>query len=154
MKAFKVFVFGLLYGWFLKFAMDKIYGKNTIQMLSEENTSLQDYIRSLETQLHSKTPESQSAARPVARPATPPLQQSRPNKTNTRKDDLKLINGIGPALEKRLNDTGIYTFADLVQLTPEELEARLGNPKRVATADLIEQAKGLQNNNEAGTGAP
>src|SRR5687768_11503968 len=151
MKAFKVFVFGLLYGWFLKFAMDRIYGKNTIQMLSEENTSLQDYIRSLETQLHSKTPESQSAARP----ATPPIQQSRPNKTNTRKDDLKLINGIGPALEKRLNDTGIYTFADLVQLTPEELEARLVNPRRVATADLIEQARELQinTNNEAETGA-
>lgn len=151
MKAFKVFVFGLLYGWFLKFAMDKIYGKNAIQVLTEENTSLQEYIRSLEAQQHSKTPASQSAARPVAQPATPPVEQSRPNKINTRKDDLKLISGIGPALEKRLNDTGIHTFADLVQLTPEELEARLGNPKRVATADLIEQAKELQNNNEAGT---
>ena len=28
MKAFKVFLFGLLYGWFLKLAIDRIYGGN------------------------------------------------------------------------------------------------------------------------------
>jgi predicted flap endonuclease-1-like 5' DNA nuclease len=99
----------------------------------------QDRIRSLEVQTQPKSLEAKS----VARPAAQPVEQSRPNKTNQRRDDLKLINGIGPALEKRLNDTGIYTFADLVQLTSEELEARLGNPRRVATADLIEQAREL-----------
>jgi predicted flap endonuclease-1-like 5' DNA nuclease len=139
MKAFKVFVFGLLYGWFLKFALDKIYQKNAMQVLASENISLQEYIRSLEAQLHPGTRAAQSPARPVAQP----MEQQRPVETNTRKDDLQSINGIGPALERRLNDTGIYTFAGLARLTPEELEARLGNPRRVATADLIEQAKEL-----------
>ena len=37
-------------------------------------------------------------------------------------DDLKIINGIGPAFEKRLNALGIHTYADLVALTDEKIE--------------------------------
>ncbi|MCB0037887.1 MAG: DUF4332 domain-containing protein [Anaerolineales bacterium] len=40
---------------------------------------------------------------------------------NNRKDDLKLINGIGPAYEKRLNEAGITTFADLSHYVPERV---------------------------------
>ena len=113
--------------------------RHRIQAYANENSFLKDRIRSLELQTRPKSLETKS----VARPASQPVEQSGPIQTNKRKDDLKLINGIGPALERRLNDTGIYTFADLVRLTPEELEARLGNPRRVATADLIEQARAL-----------
>ncbi len=35
------------------------------------------------------------------------------------KDDLTLISGIGPAIERKLNDLGIYSFEQLSQLTPE-----------------------------------
>lgn len=38
-------------------------------------------------------------------------------------DDLKVINGIGPAFEKRLNAMGIFTFADLAAMTPEKAAA-------------------------------
>ena len=41
-------------------------------------------------------------------------------------DDLKVINGIGPAYERRLNDAGIHTFAALAQQSPEELRSITG----------------------------
>jgi len=139
MKAIGAFLLGLFTGWLVKSMIAEADLRHHIQAVASENTFLKDRIRSLEIQTRPKSLETKSVARPV----TQPVEQPTPIKTDTRKDDLKLINGIGPALEKRLNDTGIYTFADLVQLTPEELEARLGNPRRVATADLIEQAKEL-----------
>jgi predicted flap endonuclease-1-like 5' DNA nuclease len=139
MKAIGAFLLGLFTGWLVKTMVADADLRHRIRAFADENSFLKDRIRSLEVQTKPKSLETKSAARP----ATQPVEQPRPVKTNTRKDDLKLINGIGPALEKRLNDTGIHTFADLVQLTPEELEARLGNPRRVATADLIEQAKAL-----------
>lgn len=42
-------------------------------------------------------------------------------------DDLKKIKGIGPVIAKRLNQAGIYTFAQLADLTLDELEEALGN---------------------------
>ena len=40
---------------------------------------------------------------------------------STKKDDLKAINGVGPAFEKRLNALGINTYADLTSLTDEKI---------------------------------
>ena len=36
------------------------------------------------------------------------------------KDDLKLIKGIGPFIEKKLNSIGIYTFAQISKFTSED----------------------------------
>ena len=36
-------------------------------------------------------------------------------------DDLTQISGIGPAYARRLNEAGITTFADLANLSPEEV---------------------------------
>ncbi len=133
MKAFKVFIFGLLYGWFVKSAIDRIYRRNAIEDLRNENASLREYIRSLETKLQPKSLESKSVRRTVAQPE--------PVQTGTAKDDLKVIKGIGPAIEKKLNNAGIHTFDALAQLTAEELENILGNTRRlVKEDDLIAQA--------------
>lgn len=40
----------------------------------------------------------------------------------SNKDDLKKIKGIGPKLEKMLNDIGVYTFAQLSKFTDAEYE--------------------------------
>ncbi len=134
MKAFKVFMLGLLYGWFAKFAIDRIYRDNEIQAIRNENASLKEYIRSLEIKLQAKPPESRPAARSVA--------PSEPVPAETGKDNLKVIKGIGPAIEKKLNDAGIYTYEALSQLTVEELETILGSTKRLVKdeAGLIAQA--------------
>src|SRR5262245_47898176 len=138
MKAFKVFIFGLLYGWFLKFALDRIYRGNEMEDIRNENASLKEYIRSLESKLQSKSLESKSV-RPTASQSQPaPIQ------TGSEKDDLKVIKGIGPAIEKKLNNAGIHTFEALAQLSIEELENILGSTKRlVQEGNLIAQAKKL-----------
>lgn len=42
-----------------------------------------------------------------------------------KKDDLKRIEGIGPKIEKMLNDDLIYTWADLADAPVERLKATL-----------------------------
>ena len=139
MRAFKVFIFGLLYGWALKIAFDRIYRENDMEDILNENRSLKESIRSLETQLEQKSLEAESAKRASSQSvaALPQTQES-------EKDNLKVIKGIGPAIEKKLNNAGIYTFAALARLSVEELENILGNARRLAReGDLIAQAQEL-----------
>jgi len=150
MRAFKVFVFGLLYGWFFKIAFDRIYRENDLEDLQNENESLRDTIRSLEMQLRSKSLESKSM-QPAAPPAlstetrAPRPETPAPKTRQSEKDDLKVIRGIGPAIERKLNDAGIRTFAALSQLSASDLENILGSQvKRLQDEnDLIKQAKRL-----------
>jgi hypothetical protein len=83
MKTFKVFIFGLLYGWFAKIAFDRIYRDNEIEDIRNENAALKEYIRSLETKLQPKSLESKSVKRTTGR--------AEPIPTGSRKDDLKVI---------------------------------------------------------------
>jgi predicted flap endonuclease-1-like 5' DNA nuclease len=148
MRAFKVFIFGLLYGWFFKIAFDRIYRENDMEDLRNENASLRDYIRSLEMQVQPKSLETKSVQRsapqalPVEAPATP---QAASVQGASEKDNLKVIRGIGPAIENKLNNAGIHTFEALARLSPSELENILGNVvKRLQDEnDLIAQARRL-----------
>ena len=136
MRAFKVFVFGLLYGWFIKVAFDRIYRENEIEDIRNENASLKEYIRTLESQLQSKPVQ----VPPVKVAPAEPM----PLATKSRKDDLQVIRGIGPVIEKKLNSAGIQTYEALSRLSAQELENILGNTRRlVEEADLIKQAKKL-----------
>ena len=61
-------------------------------------------------------------------------------------DDLKLITGVGPVLERNLNALGITTWAQVAKLTPEQIEAvegQLGFKGRVSRDRWIEQAEAL-----------
>ncbi len=137
MKALKVFILGLLYGWFAKMAIDRIYRDREVEDIRKENAALREYVRSLETRLQSKPAETGSTVQTT--------KQTAPVQTGTGKDDLKVIKGIGPAIEKKLNDAGIQTFEALAQLTAEELEAILGSTKRLVKdpGSLIAQAETL-----------
>lgn len=148
MRAFKVFVFGLLYGWFFKIAFDRIYHQNDMEDLQNENASLRDYIRSLEMQLQARSLETRSARMETSAPQAVPLKSAAPTPpatTTSEKDDLKLIKGVGPAIERKLNAAGIQTFAALSRLSAKDLENVLGNQvKRLQDEnDLIAQAKKL-----------
>lgn len=140
MRAFKVFIFGLLYGWFFKIAFDRIYRENEMDDIHNENASLREYIRTLEDRLTPMSLETRSTPQTeIPRVETPARRQ-----TTSEKDDLKRIKGIGPAIEKKLNNAGIYTYAALAQLSVGQLEEILGNTRRLAQeGNLIEQAKKL-----------
>lgn len=63
-------------------------------------------------------------------------------------DDLKLINGIGPAVEKRLNGVGVFTFAQLAVLSPADIAAAVADlsglsAERIMRQDWISQAHKL-----------
>ncbi|MAU12021.1 MAG: hypothetical protein CL607_19520 [Anaerolineaceae bacterium] len=59
----------------------------------------------------------QPAAKPAAAPAAKPIDPSRP----AQPDDLTMIEGIGPKSAQALYDAGVTTFAQVSQMSPEEL---------------------------------
>jgi predicted flap endonuclease-1-like 5' DNA nuclease len=72
------------------------------------------------------------------------------------KDDLKQIKGVGPAIEKTLNELGILLFdqiADMSEVEIDRVAQRLkGFRSRIYREDWIGQARDLQfrkNNNQS-----
>ncbi len=70
-------------------------------------------------------------------------------RTPTSNDDLQLISGIGPRLEKKLHDAGITSYWQIATLTPAEiadLEANIVRfSGRIERDDWIAQAQTLMN---------
>jgi len=64
-------------------------------------------------------------------------------------DDLKKVKGIGPQMEKTLNQIGIYSFAQVSKMTDKEydlLDSITGSfPGRAQRDDWAGQAKDLNN---------
>lgn len=70
------------------------------------------------------------------------------NREPLTRNDLKLINGIGPTVEKRLNGIGIYTFAQLATFSPADVAAVVADlsglsAERIIKQDWIGQARKL-----------
>jgi predicted flap endonuclease-1-like 5' DNA nuclease len=63
-------------------------------------------------------------------------------------DDLKLIKGVGPAIEKTLNDLGIYRFNQIAKMSEYDIDRvaqRLkGFRSRIYREDWVGQARSLQ----------
>lgn len=66
------------------------------------------------------------------------------------KDDLTQINGIGPYIEQKLNDIGIYTFEQLSKLSKKDIEIITEMidffPDRIDRDNWVGQAKALHFN--------
>ncbi len=61
-------------------------------------------------------------------------------------DDLSLLSGVGPVLEKKLREGGVTSFRQIAELTPEqakELDEKLGLGGRIEREEWVEQAKEL-----------
>jgi hypothetical protein len=54
-------------------------------------------------------------------------------------DDLKLINGIGPAVERRLHGIGTYTYAQLAALSPADIAAAVAGIGGLTSERIIKQ---------------
>ncbi|MCX8491457.1 MAG: hypothetical protein ORN54_10350, partial [Cyclobacteriaceae bacterium] len=63
------------------------------------------------------------------------------------RDDLKLISGIGPVIESKLNAIGIYTFKQISEFTPEIIDFVVTSIKffqdRIGRDNWIGQAAAL-----------
>jgi len=67
-------------------------------------------------------------------------------------DDLKVISGVGPALEGKLNGFGIYTYEQIANWNEENIAAfdqLLSFKGRIERDDWLKQAKDLMNNNDS-----
>ncbi len=69
------------------------------------------------------------------------------NASEANKDDLKLIKGIGPFIERKLNALGIYTFRQIANFTDEDVE-RITDvieffPSRIVRDNWVGQAGGF-----------
>lgn len=79
--------------------------------------------------------------------AKKPAAETETESTSTTGDDLKKINGVGPAFEKRLNALGIFTYDDLINLTDDKI-AELETKDSMTSLDQwhawMEEAKKLK----------
>ncbi len=68
-------------------------------------------------------------------PARPTPAAEAAAEAEAEADDLTVIKGIGPAIQQKLNNLGITTFADLARADPEgvaeRLDMRMASPNRV-----------------------
>ena len=90
-----------------------------------------------------KVPARKAAA---AKPVAPKVVTAKAEVASTSSDDLKKIPGIGPRLEKVLNDRGIARYDDLAGLSKaalKKLDDELGLEGRVIRDDWAGQAKVL-----------
>jgi NADH-quinone oxidoreductase subunit E len=81
----------------------------------------------------------------AARPTSPVDNRKSQPVVDTVPDDLKIIKGIGPVIERKLNESGIYTFEQLGNLTTAQLRRILGNSiERLSDEEsLLQQARDL-----------
>jgi predicted flap endonuclease-1-like 5' DNA nuclease len=124
-----IFLFALALGLLLWWLLSKLLGDR----LKEHSSELQDRINFLEGELEAcrnakistkgfsnadLDVSAVAAAAPVAAfAATTPIVN--------KKDDLKIVEGIGPKIEELCHNAGILTFADLADSTLEKLKAIL-----------------------------
>ncbi|MDE0589682.1 50S ribosomal protein L21 [Halocynthiibacter sp. C4] len=93
-------------------------------------------------------PAKKAAAKPAAKAEAkkPAAKKAAPKKAAaaTGADDLKKLSGVGPALEKKLLDAGITTFAQIAAWTDAdvaEFDEKLSFKGRIEREGWIEQAK-------------
>jgi len=119
-------VLGLLIGWLIEWVIDWFYWRRPRLQPAQKTAPLSAITAPQKTE-RSKTP-----------PAHP--------------DDLIAIKGIGPVISKRLNQSGIYTYEQLADLTLDEFEEALGDllQRFINERSILRQARELADKKKAG----
>jgi large subunit ribosomal protein L21 len=91
-------------------------------------------------------PKAETPAAEAAAPAAKPEVDSRGRIANLegKPDNLKKISGVGPVLEKKLHEAGIYFFWQVANLKEDQiadLEEEMSFPGRITRDEWIKQAE-------------
>lgn len=149
-----------------------LQAKQQVETLEQELRQYQDRYENLKTETDSirltadqlRNELAQERAREASllheveskRPTEQPSRYLKPEKARSRftpatwqaKDDLTLISGIGPAIQKKLNGLGIYTFQQICEFTPQDIDAVAAALKvfkgRIGRDNWIGQAAALR----------
>ncbi|HSK67051.1 MAG TPA: hypothetical protein VK888_08980 [Anaerolineales bacterium] len=126
MNIFITFILGVLVGWLIEWVIDFVYWRRRFAQM--ETKSVSGRLSETDT-MHQIQP-----AIPAA----------------SRRDDLKMIKGIGVVIERKLNEAEIHTFEQLGGLSPAELRQILGNViERLSDEEsLLAQARQLARGKE------
>jgi len=114
-----------------KLAQPDSSGANYENMLREHRQTIEALKSKLKKNEHATFTEKK-----ITTKAKPTKEQSAPKpmkglnapakglsiKAATTKDDLKIIKGIGPVMEKKLNNFGVYSFEQLGNLSNDDIE--------------------------------
>ncbi|WP_284265083.1 50S ribosomal protein L21 [Roseicyclus amphidinii] len=87
-----------------------------------------------------------AAAAPAAKAAAPKAKAAPKAAAAAGADDLKQLSGVGPALEKKLLEAGVTSFAQIAAWGPEdiaEFDEKLSFKGRIEREGWVEQAKTL-----------
>lgn len=117
------FLLGVLVGWLIEWLIDYFYWR---KRYTERDV------------VHTPAPAQADRGSPAADREPMPEVELIP-------DDLKVIKGIGPVIERKLNGAGVHTFEQLGALTVGDLRRILGNTiERLADEEsLLAQARDL-----------
>ena len=79
-------------------------------------------VASVETEAPAKKTEKKAAAKPTAKKAETKKAAPKAAKADTKGDDLTKVAGIGKVYQGKLNDEGIFTYADIVNMTQAQID--------------------------------
>lgn len=88
---------------------------------------------------------------PEPEPVDPNVPKLYTSASDGPADDLKKIRGVGPKLEKTLQDMGVYYFRQIASWTPRHVEwvdGQIEFPGRIVREQWVEQAKILRDGGE------
>lgn len=91
-------------------------------------------------------PAKKAAAKKAEPKAEPEAKAAPKKKEAAAADDLKLLSGVGPVLEKKLHEAGVTTFAQIAAWTEKDIadfDEKLSFHGRIEREGWVEQAKEL-----------
>ncbi|WP_428540122.1 50S ribosomal protein L21 [Profundibacter sp.] len=93
-----------------------------------------------------KPAKAKAESKPAAKPAAKPAKKAAAKPAATGADDLKKLSGVGPALEKKLNENGVTTFAQIAGWSKADIadmDGKLSFKGRIEREGWVDQAKEL-----------
>jgi len=111
---------------------------------SKQETNLLEVTRQ---KLETEVEELQKSKREIKKSSDVTEKQLSAKIIADEKDDIQIINGIGPGIEKKLNTLGIYSFRQISELTEESIKQLTESikffPGRIDRDRWVEQASKL-----------
>jgi large subunit ribosomal protein L21 len=93
-----------------------------------------------------KPAEAKAEAKPAKKAAAKPAAKKAAPKAASGADDLKQLSGVGPALEKKLNENDVTTFAQIAGWSKadiDDMDGKLSFKGRIEREGWVAQAKKL-----------